>query len=240
MQIAIDFGNTSAKAAIFDGDKMVEFYSTIDPLAVIKLSNTYRLDPILLCSVNQESTHVINLIENKSRLGKLDHKTPIPIANLYQTPDTLGMDRLAAAVGANYLFKTNNCLVIDAGTCIKYDFINDKCQFIGGSISPGINMRFSALNHYTSRLPLISPPLDYATSLVGQNTHDAIAAGVYNGVIKEVEGIIESYNARYENLKVLISGGNHAFFESRIKHPIFVHPELVLLGLNRIIVHNAH
>ncbi len=240
MQLAIDFGNTHAKAAIFNGNILVHYYHTIEYFELIKLSNTYIDAPIMLCSVNQEATHIVNLIENKSRLTRLDFNTPIPITNLYQTPQTLGMDRLAAVIGANYLFPNQNCLVIDAGTCLKYDYVDKIGQYLGGSISLGINMRFKALQHYTSKLPLISTQLDVKAELLGQTTYDAILSGVFNGIKNEVEGIIESYTSRFENLKVLMCGGDYTFFESRIKHPIFAHPELVLLGLNRIILHNAH
>ncbi|MFN0050430.1 MAG: type III pantothenate kinase [Cytophagales bacterium] len=238
--LTIDFGNTQAKAAIFDGEKCLDLYYGIDHMQLIKLANSDLDAKIMMCSVSQEATHIVNLIENKARILKLDFKTSIPVQNGYGSPETLGMDRLAAVIGANYLYPNVDCLVIDAGTCLTFDFIDSNAKYLGGSISLGIQMRFKALSHFTSKLPFVGSKTDESFDLVGKNTQEAILSGVLNGIVSEVEAIIMNYKARYANINALLCGGDHSFFESRIKHPIFAHPELVLLGLNRILLHNAN
>jgi type III pantothenate kinase len=240
MQLVIDFGNTLAKAALFEGEQMIQLFKNIDHIQLIKLANENINAQIMMSSVNQNATHIINLIENKERITRLDHNTKIPIKNLYLSPETLGMDRLAAAVGANKIFQNHNCLVIDAGTCLTYDYINANSEYLGGSISLGLQMRFRALNQFTSKLPLILVEQIIEPDLIGRKTNEAIVSGVFLGIVNEINGIIDHYHSRFDNLKVLLCGGDHTFFESRIKHPIFAHPELVLLGLNRILLYNAH
>lgn len=240
MQIAIDFGNTLAKAALFEGEKMIDLLNGVDYFKLIQFANDNPSAKIMMCSVNQEATHVINLIENKDRIIALNHTTTIPIINAYQTPETLGMDRLAAVVGANYLFKNENCLVIDAGTCVTFDFVDAKAVYWGGLISPGLLMRFKSLQHFTSKLPLIELDKNIQIDLIGTNSKEAIMYGVCSGILNEINLTIDQFKLRYGELKILLCGGDHTFFESRIKHSIFAYPELVLLGLNRILLQNVH
>lgn len=238
MNIAIDFGNSVAKAAVFEGDKLMDYYHALSPVELIKLVNDHPQASVITATVTADATHIINLIENKSRLTKLEHKTPTPISNTYLTPETLGMDRLAAVVGANYLYPKTDCLVIDAGTCITYDFVDENAVYHGGSISLGLKMRFKALHHFTSRLPLLEYKED-KYKLIGKDTEEAMVSGVVGGIENELIGIISSYIMRYPQLKVIICGGDGPFFESIIKQRIFAVPELVLIGLNRILIYNA-
>lgn len=168
---------------------------------------------------------------------ELDHTTALPIENLYETPETLGKDRLAAAVGANELFPDQNLLIIDAGTAVTYDIVSANNQFLGGNISPGLEMRFKALNQYTGRLPLVTPGENYRQ--FGRNTVEAIRAGVQNGMIFEIEQTIEFFNRNYQNLQIIMTGGDSYFFEKKLNYSIFVHFNLTLIGLNRILEHNA-
>jgi type III pantothenate kinase len=237
MNICIDFGNTSIKAAIFNEDKMVKNLPKLSQVELLNLVNNHKEYKLAIASVNQEVTHIVNLIENKQRLTMLNSSTPLPIQNQYESPQTLGMDRLAAAVGANFLYPNQNCLVIDAGTCITYDLIDKNGNYQGGSISPGLNMRFKALNHFTSKLPLIKEQT--FEGLTGKNTQDSIISGVSLGLTGEINWIIDEYKAQFLELTIIICGGDASFFESRIKHHIFAVPELVLIGLNRALNYNA-
>jgi len=168
---------------------------------------------------------------------ELDHHTDLPIENVYESPETLGKDRLAAAVGANELFPDQNILVIDAGTAITFDLVSERNQFVGGNISPGLEMRFKALNHFTGKLPWVRPSDEF--EFIGKNTTDAIRAGVQNGMIYEIGQTIERFNRNYQNLQIIMTGGDSNFFDKKLNYSIFVHFNLTLIGLNRILEHNA-
>ena len=165
------------------------------------------------------------------------HDTPTPLTNLYQSAETLGSDRLAAAVAANYFYPVKNVLCIDAGTCIKYNFVNFKNEYIGGAISPGIKMRFKALNNFTARLPLIEMDETFS-ELVGTNTRESILSGVETASVAEVEGMISNYLQLYPDLIVMLTGGDTNFFVKRLKKPIFADQNLILKGLNIILDHS--
>lgn len=237
MNLVIDFGNTSIKAAIFDDWQQIAHFNPISQIELLRLANDNPQYNILLSSVSNAATHFINLIDNKQRLSVLQATTPVPIVNLYGTPATLGVDRLAAVVGAQYLYPEKDCLVIDAGTCITYDLVDAQGQYHGGSISPGLHMRFKALHNFTAKLPLISET--NMPGLIGKNTQEAITTGVVGGLIGEIEWFINAYSEKFDGLHVLMCGGDAKFFETKIKGHIFALPELVLTGLNRILLYNA-
>lgn len=156
---------------------------------------------------------------------------------MYESPDTLGMDRLAAVCGAKTLFPNENCLVVDFGTCITYDFIDSKRNYLGGAITPGMQMRFMSMNSYTESLPLIKEvSVDVAT--IGKTTEESMVAGVMLGIVGEVEKFSALYGEEYENLKVIFCGGDTNRFETITKDPIFAAPNLVLVGLNSILTYN--
>jgi type III pantothenate kinase len=167
---------------------------------------------------------------------ELNEYTDIPIENLYETKSTLGKDRLAAVIGANNIFPDSNVLVIDMGTAITYDFINTSKQFIGGTISPGMEMRFKALNHYTDQLPLLKKNENYQT--IGKNTSEAIISGVQNGILFEIDGYINTLKSNYNDIKVILTGGDAIFFDKKLKNTIFVNLNLNFIGLNTILEHN--
>jgi type III pantothenate kinase len=237
MNAVIDAGNTRAKAGIFSGKELKEKFAfdSIDQLKDFLTKNTF--DNVLISSVGisafelAESANVIDMSIT------LSHVLPLPIKIRYATPHTLGVDRMAAACGAVELFPEQNTLVIDAGTCINYEFVDAQANYHGGAISPGIEMRFKAMNTFTARLPLVS--LNKEADLIGNSTERCMQSGVMNGVLGEVEGMIQRYQDKYPELKVVLCGGDAPLFENRLKPTIFAAPDLVLMGLNRILRYNA-
>jgi type III pantothenate kinase len=242
MNLVIDLGNTQNKYAVFDNDKIIESWRDhitrisywnrkLKTLPEVKLSILSTVfEGNLLTIIKKSLTKKLTLIE-------LNHTTPVPINNKYKTPKTLGNDRLANAVGATVVFPKKNVLVIDMGTCIKYDFIDKKKNYLGGAISPGFEMRFKALKHYTAKLPLVKPGKKF--SLTGKNTQESILSGVQNGIIFEINGMIEQYKKKYDELKVILTGGDHSFFADHLKSSIFAAPNLTLQGLNEILNYNV-
>ncbi len=160
--------------------------------------------------------------------------TPIPLKNLYQSTSTLGSDRIAASVGAFSLYPSQNVLTIDAGTCIKYNFVNTNNEYIGGAISPGINMRLRSMNHFTSRLPLVQFDFNYE-KLTGTSTEESLLSGALIGSVTEIESMIERYSDKYENLITVITGGDADYLCKQVKSRFFAHPDIVLNGLNTIL-----
>ena len=196
------------------------------------------LEKVILSTVRDYPTELRKALQiNFKQFVELDSGTPLPIENCYQTKDTLGNDRLAAAVGAFDLHPNVNTLVIDAGTAITYDLINEKNQYLGGSISPGVEMRFRALHHFTNRLPLVYG--SNKNKLYGATTEEAIRSGVQNGVVFEVDKAIDTFKEFYNNLKVIITGGNAEFFDKKLKNSFFVNFNLIAIGLNRILEYNG-
>ncbi|KAB2821315.1 MAG: type III pantothenate kinase [Paludibacter sp.] len=234
-------GNSRTKIALFNQYDLM-FNVPIDHLTVghvQMLKNEYpQLTKAILSSVKPKDEELIRFLsENFDQFIELDHLTELPIENCYETPETLGKDRLAAAVGANELFPDQNLLVIDAGTAITYDLVSEKNQFIGGNISPGLEMRFKALNQLTGKLPLVNYVDDF--QWIGRNTTGAIRAGVQNGVLFEIGQTIDLFNRNYQNLQIIMTGGDSNFFDRKLNYTIFVHFNLTLIGLNRILEHNA-
>ena len=172
-----------------------------------------------------------------SKLMVLDNNTKVPIIKKYKTPETLGNDRLAASVGAWSLFPQKNSLVVDAGTAIKYDFVNSNGEYLGGSIAPGVEMKFKALNHFTGKLPLIEKNKGY--ELTGTSTEDALVSGVMFGSLMEMQGFIDTYSEKYENIQVIMTGGDYPYFADRLKGTIFAEPDLILKGLFEILKYNV-
>ena len=239
--LIIDIGNTRTKIALFNQHDLMFSVAieqlTVDHLKMLKDEHP-QLTQAILSSVKPVDDEILKyLSENFDVFIELDHQTELPIENLYQTPETLGKDRLAAAVGANELFPDQNLLIIDAGTAITYDLVSEKNQFVGGNISPGLQMRFKALNHFTGKLPLVSYSDEFQT--IGKNTTDAIRAGVQNGILYEIAQTIELFNKNYQNLQIVMTGGDSIFFDKKLNYSIFVHFNITLIGLNRILEHNA-
>ncbi len=239
-------GNTLAKLALFKEDEVVLF-SSFANLSKKNLetvcSESAEIKNVILSSVVAYPKEISSYLKERFNFLELSDTTKLTIENLYQSNQTLGKDRLACAVGANSLFRNTNVLSVDAGTCIKFDFINSDNQYLGGGISPGIDIRFKALNAFTDKLPLLT--YQNFEKLIGQNTEESILSGVLNGVAEEVKGIVKRYQEQYPDLKVVCTGGYIKFFERIFnisgieKSNIFADSFLLLKGLNQILKINA-
>ncbi len=236
MNLVIDCGNTRIKAAIFSGKNLTDKYSFSDDVELKGFLNHHRFDGALVSSVSWDGNTVLNWISAKKKF-LLTHLLPLPIQLQYQTPETLGVDRIAAVSGAWGIFPDRDSLVIDAGTCVTYDYVDATRNYWGGAISPGMAMRFEALHVFTKRLPLVSNM--NGAELIGSTTENSIRSGVMNGMVAEMEGIIKAYRDFHPSLGVILCGGDALFFENKLKPTIFAAPDLVLNGLNRILLHNA-
>jgi type III pantothenate kinase len=240
VNLIVEQGNTKLKAAIFENGQIVSsvFGNSRDYSIISQLLEKRCVTQVIISSVITVEKSFINEMKSKvSTVIFLNENTPVPITMGYETPATLGKDRLAAVVGANYLKPDKNNLVIDAGTAITYEFIDYKGVYAGGNISPGMTTRFRALHHFTGKLPLVNETEN--VSFIGNSTEKAIIAGVVNGIVFEMDGYIDTLKARHENFFVFLTGGHSFYFESRLKNHIFADPNLVLTGLNRILEYNA-
>jgi type III pantothenate kinase len=239
MDLVIDLGNTYAKTGLFDANHLVETNWRLSYEALQAYAKTLRIGRIMVSSVGRAEADIRrDFADFAEDLLVLTPQTPVPLTKHYDTPQTLGADRVAAAVGAKVRFPTDDCLVIDMGTCITYDMVDASDCFLGGLISPGLRMRFEAMHTFTKRLPLIAPA--EVPALIGKNTSHAMLSGVMNGLLAEISGIIGQYQELFPDCQVILCGGDAHFFESRLKTPIFALPEIVLIGLHRILEHNAH
>ena len=237
MDIVVDSGNSVTKVGVFHESENIQVREFTDIIQAIEVVNELSPHNAILSTVSSTSIDYEGLIQINGLFVVLSHETPIPIKNDYGTPETLGMDRLAAAVGAWDLYPGKNILIIDAGTCITYDIINNDGVFLGGSISPGVNIRFRSLHDYTANLPEVKQNWDYNTP--GSTTEEAIKSGVLNGAIAECDGFIRQYEKKYGDLIVILTGGYYKLFESKTKHNIFAVPNLVMKGLHRILRYNV-
>ncbi|WEK19617.1 MAG: type III pantothenate kinase [Candidatus Pedobacter colombiensis] len=239
--LVIDIGNTNSKLAVFDEKTLVNYQvlKQIVPAELINVIKQYHIVNSSISSVSADLLDVIHVLESNTNYIPFSTSINTGIKNNYQTLSTLGLDRWAKVIAANSCYPGQNCLMIDSGTCITYDLLNSKSEYFGGSISPGIDMRFKALHHFTGRLPLVKWDQE-ADIPKGIDTNSAIKNGVLQGVINEVEGFISSYNKENKGLTVLLTGGNAAFLLEQLKNSIFapqiIHdPYLVLKGLNEVI-----
>jgi type III pantothenate kinase len=237
MNLVIDHGNTRGKAALFEGTELraKTFFGTAPELKSWLASAWVQ--HVIISSVRASTDDLLAAIAPGGTTLQLTAQTPLPISIRYRTPHTLGVDRIAAACGAVQLYPHLPVLAIDAGTCINYEFTDAGGNYFGGAISPGLRMRFESVHHFTARLPRVEPKEN--PPLIGMSTEECIQSGIGIGLIEEINGVIARYLAKYPDLRVVLCGGDVAFFENYVKHPIFVAPDLVLLGLNGILQHNV-
>jgi len=242
MNLVIDIGNTYTKIAVFKQDELVfnTRYQDPDTATIARLLIDFDIDKSIISTVKKNSEDEWQqVLAQKSRMVYFNSSMNTRIKNHYLTPETLGADRLAAVTGANYLYPGKDSLVISGGTCITYDWVDAGGNYFGGSISPGLNMRYKALNNYTAVLPLLNTDEDF-TANYGNNTTSSILSGVQNGIKYELTGFIESYRANQNGLNIVLSGGDSIFFDTLLKNSIFapyikIEPNLVLKGLNAAI-----
>lgn len=240
MNLAIDIGNTRNKFALIRQNTVVDIIVEDNlSIPVLKdiLTTHPKIDSAILSAVKNIDSSILSFLSTElDYFIELNENTSIPIENLYETKNTLGKDRLAAVIGANNIYPDSNVLVIDMGTAITYDFINKSNQFLGGTISPGLEMRFKALNHFTDKLPLLQKNETFNT--IGKTTSEAIISGVQNGIIFEIEGYINELKSKHNDLKIILTGGDAIFFDKNLKNTIFVNLNLNYIGLNTILEYN--
>jgi len=229
-----DFGNTRKKCAVFDNATIKEIITIENDSTetIQSLIEQYNPSKSILSSVIDHNVAIEELLTSKTKFHKLSHLSKIPVTSPVGKPETIGTDRLALSVAAIHLYPQKNNLVIGLGTCITYNFINKFHEFMGGGISPGMEMRLKALNYYTAKLPLVTA--DDNVPLIGYDTNTNILSGVVIGMAKEIDGFIDAYIEKYGNFNVLLTGGDIVYLASHIKSKIFADPDLIFKGLYAI------
>ncbi len=242
MNLIIDVGNTFVKLAVFNGDKIeykkqVELILIIDEVKAIK-NNFKLIKHAVISSVGNLKSDAVAVIKQYFDVLILDANTNLPFKNLYKTPKTLGVDRIALVCASVQQFPNRNALIIDAGTCITYDFITDSNEYLGGAISPGLQMRYKSLHNFTAKLPLLNTEMPL--SITGNSTQQAIHSGIVYGVLKEIDGVIEDYKQNFSDLTVILTGGDSNFLSKQLKSSIFATSNFLLEGLNFILHYNSN
>ena len=243
MNLVVDVGNTNVKLAVFQDNEIIDKQIVDLKVVDIKIQNLVslhdNLNNAIISSVGHlnefQKTSIINSINNSI---VLDTNTKIPFKNKYKTPNTLGVDRIALVSASVLKYPKNNVLIIDAGTCITYDFINAKSEYLGGAISPGISTRYKSLNNLTANLPLLKRKAP--KKLIGNSTKQSIHSGVINGISMEIDGIVNKYHKKYKDLTVILTGGDSEFLAKRLKSSIFANSNFLLEGLNFILEFNLN
>ncbi len=242
MNLIIDVGNTNGKIAVFKHDKIVKV-DTIKTSTIIqginKFTQKYKaINRAIVSNVSINDNHEIKEHLSLQSIYFLSENLKLPFKNQYKSKETLGSDRIALASAAIKHYPNSNVLVIDAGTCITTDFIDKNGNYHGGSISPGIDMRYSSLNNYTSNLPELEK--NYPSDIIGSSTEDSIHSGIVNGVVFEIRESISEYQRRYEDIKVVLTGGDSVFLSKPLKISIFANRNFLLEGLNFILNLNVN
>ena len=239
MNLIIDVGNTRAKIAVFENSKIIHNESFTPEsfiMKAIELIKRFECSNAIISSVGSIKKTQIDKLHAKINLIELNSSTKVPFINKYSTPKTLGVDRIALVSSAVSIFPNKNVLIIDAGTCITYDFVDSENCYFGGAISPGINMRYKSLNTFTNKLPLLKPK--HINQLIGGSTEISIHLGIINGVISEIDSFINQYREKNKDLTVVLTGGDVNFLSNRLKNGIFANPNFLLEGLNTILTYN--
>lgn len=232
--LCFDFGNTRRKCAVFTDKNFVKeiVLENDDAATIEKIINDYHPEKSILSSVINHNPAVEDILKRSTKFHKLDHLSKVPITTPVGKPDTIGADRLALVVAAVDLFPGKNNLVIGLGSAITYNYINKYNEFMGGGISPGMEMRFRSLHEFTAKLPLVKA--DWNFPLAGYDTRTNILSGVIIGMAKEIDGTIDAYKEKHDNFNVLLSGGDASYFTRYIKNRIFADPYLIYKGLYAI------
>lgn len=234
MILTIDVGNTRIKSAVFENNNLVELFvfdlEELQKKISIILEKYLEIEVLVVASVGKLELEAFSFLENRIKVEWITHKSIFPFKNQYETPTTLGIDRMVLASGAVLQFPNQNRLVIDAGTCITYDLINDNNQYIGGAISLGLRLRYKALHNYTAKLPLLETknPDNY----IGNSTEESLHSGVVNGLVYEMEGFLKQYELEFSNFIIILTGGDAVFLAKRLKNTIFANSNFLLESLN--------
>lgn len=229
-----DFGNTRLKCALFENKEMKELLVLDNhlPETIQKLMNDFKPTKSILASVIKHNPEIENILDRNTQFHKLGHTSKLPFTTPVGKPETIGADRLASVAAAVDLFPNQHNLVIGLGSCITYNFVNRTNEFLGGSISPGMQMRFRSMHEQTALLPLVEPENQFP--LIGFDTKTNILSGVIMGISKEIDGIIDAYALKFNNFNVLLTGGDMGFFVPHLKNKIFADPYLIFKGLYAI------
>jgi len=242
MNLVVDIGNTYIKFAVFKKKALVfdEYFEPSFFLEKVKsVFEVYtEIQSAIIASVGKYDEKAFEVLSLFCKVHVLTSKSKVPFKNSYATSNTLGIDRIALATAAFYHNQGGNTLVIDAGTCITYDIVNDFNEYLGGAISPGINMRYKAMHDQTAKLPLLEKeePIDF----IGNSTDNCMHSGVVYGVFHEIDGVISQYKQRFEHLTVILTGGDSHFLSKRLKNTIFADSKFLLKGLNYLLEYNKH
>ena len=242
MNLIIDVGNTFTKLAVFKDNVLVsklkstkkEFFKNFQTLT----EKHKGIKDVIISSVGNFTEDEILYIQKKFRTIILSHATKVPFKNNYETPETLGVDRIALVSSAAFQYPLNNVLIIDVGSCITFDFLNSENEYLGGSISPGIDLRYQSLHNYTDKLPLLKPKIPKKD--IGNSTESSIHIGVLQGVVNEIDGFIEVYKEKYKELTIILTGGGAHYLVDSLKNDIFANSNFLLEGLNYILQNNKN
>jgi len=232
--LCLDFGNTRLKAAIFNGDKIETVVTlTNDAVESIEqLVSAYNPGKSILSSVINHNPEIENLLAAKTKFHLLNHLSKLAFSTPVGKPETIGADRLALCAAAVHFYPAKHNLVIGLGTCITYNFVNKFHEFLGGGISPGLEMRLKSVNYYTAKLPIVKA--DSNVPLIGYDTATNILSGVILGIVYELNGFIDEYASKFDNFNVLLTGGDITYLASHLKNKIFADPDLIFKGLYAI------
>jgi len=235
MILTVDVGNTRIKAAVFEENSVLEnfvFQKNELETAIEKILQKFQnCSDLVVASVGNVEKQSFLIFENRLNVHFLTHEDKFPFINKYATPKTLGIDRMVLASGATLQYPKQNRLVIDAGTCITYDFIDENDNYLGGAISPGLRLRYEALHNYTAKLPLL--PFEVPEEYIGNSTVQAIHSGVVNGFVYEIDGFIDEYRSDYSNFIIILTGGDAEFLAKRLKNTIFANSNFLLESLSQ-------
>lgn len=235
MILAIDVGNTRIKGAVFEGNTLLEtfvFMKTELQKSIQNILKTHKkITHLVVASVSDVEKQSFSDLKSALNIHFVSHNDPFPFFNGYETPQTLGIDRMVLASGATLQFPNRNRLVIDVGTCVTYDFIDENNNYLGGAITTGLRLRYEALHHYTAKLPLLTP--ESPKHFIGKSTSESIHSGVVNGLVYEIDGFIDEYKSLYSNFIIILTGGDTDFLANRLKNTIFANSNFLLESLNQ-------
>ncbi len=242
MNLVIDVGNTLVKLGVFDLKDLKhrttcvkeDFLQTLDEI----LESFPSIESSIVSSVSNLAERQLSILQERFPTLILNHQTKVPFTNKYATPKTLGIDRIALVSAAAVIYPKRNVLIIDAGTCITYDFLTLENEYLGGAISPGISLRYKSLNTFTEKLPLLDA--NKPKEVIGNSTPTCMHSGVVNGILYEIDGFIEDFRKKWDNLTVILTGGDAHFLRDSIKNDIFANSNFLLEGLNHILEYNKH
>ncbi|RXG12728.1 type III pantothenate kinase [Leeuwenhoekiella aestuarii] len=242
VNLAVDLGNTRVKYGVFEDSILKMFWAgglEEATAKLLELERAFEIAVVAICATGN-SKDFVTFVKNRGlSVEVLSAQTVLPFQNDYETPQTLGVDRIALVAGAQKKYPGSNVLVIDAGTCVTYDFKDFKNVYRGGAISPGLQMRFKAMHEFTAGLPYIEVD-DEAIDVIGVNTKTALQSGAVNGLVAEIDGLIDWYKKNYSELTIILTGGDGQFLSSRLKNGIFANSNFLLEGLNYITEFNRN